>query len=280
MADLRFLTLHGDRVAYRDEGGGDETLLMIHGIAGSSSAWEPVMSSLATSYRVLAPDLLGHGASDKPSADYTLPSFAAWLRDFLNALQVDAVTIVGHSLGGGVALQFVHQYRPYCRRLVLINSGGLGADVGVLLRILSAPGGGVLLPIISSQTIARIADRVRSGFTRRPTAPEAADEISPLSSPQARQAFLSTLRSVVDHRGQVVSAVSRLHSAAGVPTMFIAGGRDRIIPAAHTRAAHEAVGGSWLHVIDDAGHEPHVERPGVVSVLIRDFVDHPDPRGG
>ena len=280
MAGLRFLTLHGNRVAYRDEGIGDETLLLIHGIAGSSLAWEPLMSYLTTSYRVLAPDLLGHGASDKPRADYSLGAFAVWLRDFLDELDVAAVTPVGHSLGGGIALQFVHQHRSYCRGLVLINSGGLGADVGVLLRLLSAPGAELLLPIIGSPQVARLVERVRNPFTfhRRDlrTNGDPINEASAWSSPQSRQAFLRTLRAVVDSRGQAVSALNKLHYVSGLQTLFIAGAQDRTIPPAHARAAHEAVTDSELHILDHAGHTPHVECPDVVAKLIQEFVgsDH------
>ena len=274
MADLRFLTLHGNRIAYRDEGTGDETLLLIHGIAGSSLAWEPLMSYLTPSYRVLAPDLLGHGASDKPRGDYSLGAFAVWLRDFLDELDVDAVTAVGHSLGGGIALQFAHQHRSYCRRLVLINSGGLGDDVGLLLRILASPGAELLLPIIGSPQLARLAKRVRNAFTGRDPATngDPITEPSAWSDPQSRQAFLRTLRAVVDSRGQAVSALNKLHYMSGLQTMFIAGAQDRTIPPAHARDAHEAVADSQLHIIDDAGHEPHVECPDVVAKLIHEFV--------
>lgn len=284
MPEVRYLILHGNRVAYLDEGAGPETLLLIHGIAGSSLAWEPLMAYLTESYRVVAPDLLGHGASDKPRADYSLGAFAVWLRDFLDALGIDAVTVVGHSLGGGIAMQFVHQHRPYCRRLVLINSGGFGPDVGVLLRILSAPGAGLLLPIFGSESMARAAKRLQAPFTRAQSdampgrSPDAdpSRDASAWSSPAARQAFLRTLRSVVDPRGQAVSALHALRSATGLPTLFIAGAQDRIIPPAHAGVAHAEAPGSRLHIIDDAGHEPQVERPDVVAAVIREFIDgHP-----
>src|SRR5271167_3324957 len=140
MSDTRFVSLNGHRVAYRDEGDpAAETLLLIHGVAGSSLAWVPLFEHLSARYRVVAPDLLGHGQSDKPRADYSLGAFAVWLRDFLDALDIPEATLVGHSLGGGVALQHVYQHRQYCRRLVLVNSGGLGTDVSMSLRLLSTP---------------------------------------------------------------------------------------------------------------------------------------------
>ena len=111
MSDMKFLELHGDRVAYRDVGEGAETLLLIHGMAGSSETWRAVIPQLSRNYRVVAPDLLGHGQSAKPRGDYSLGAFAVWLRDLLDELGVSHATIVGQSLGGGVAMQFVYSIR-------------------------------------------------------------------------------------------------------------------------------------------------------------------------
>ena len=127
-SELKYLDLHGDRVAYREAGSG-EALLLIHGMAGSSATWQAVLPELSKSYRVVAPDLLGHGQSAKPRADYSLGAFAAWLRDLLDELDITRATVVGQSLGGGVAMQFTYQHRDYCERLVLISSGGLGPDL-------------------------------------------------------------------------------------------------------------------------------------------------------
>lgn len=159
MSDLQYLDLHGDRVAYRDAGcGGEgrETLLLLHGMAGSSETWRSVIPQLSKRYRVVAPDLLGHGQSAKPRGDYSLGAFAVWLRDLLDELGISRVTVVGQSLGGGVAMQFVYQHPDYCRRLVLISSGGLGQDVGWTLRLLSAPGAELLMPVIAPPPVVRL----------------------------------------------------------------------------------------------------------------------------
>src|ERR1700760_3250637 len=161
MSDLRYLELHGDRVAYRDEGSGD-VLLLIHGMAGSSETWRAGMPQLAKRYRVIAPDLLGHGKSAKPRGDYSLGAFAVWLRDLLDELGVASATIVGQSLGGGVAMQFVYQHPDYCQRLVLISSGGLGRDVGWTLRLLSAPGAELILPVIAPSPVLAAGNKLRS----------------------------------------------------------------------------------------------------------------------
>ena len=274
MTNVQSLTLHGDRVAYRDVGTG-EVLLLIHGMGGSSHSWRAVMPLLATKYRVIAPDLLGFGDSDKPRGDYSLGAFAVWLRDFLDALGIDKVTVVGHSLGGGIAMQFAHQHRDYCRRLVLVSSGGLGSDVGGVLRFLSLPGAELVLPMLASKPALAAIEKLRS---RNCSAEEVTRFSETMYALQAlvnrenRQSFLRTLRAVVDARGQAVCALNRLHLNADTPALIVAGDQDRVIPVEHARAAHAEMPNSRLHIIEGAMHQPQVERPDVVAGVIDEFV--------
>src|SRR3954468_516994 len=264
MSELKYLELHGDRVAYQDVGSG-ETLLLIHGMAGSSETWRAVIPQLSKKYRVVAPDLLGHGQSAKPRGDYSLGAFAVWLRDLLDELGVSRATIIGQSLGGGVAMQFVYQHPDLCERLVLISSGGLGPDVGWTLRLLSAPGAEFILPIITPTPVLTVGNKLRSWFgsagIQSPRGAEMWSAYASLSDAPTRQAFLRTLRSVVDYRGQAVSALNRLHITSDLPTMAIWGDRDHIIPVEHAHAAHAARPGSRLEVLAGVGHFPQVERP-------------------
>jgi pimeloyl-ACP methyl ester carboxylesterase len=280
MSETKFLELHGDRVAYRDAGQG-EALLLIHGMAGSSATWRSVIPQLSKKYRVVAPDLLGHGESAKPRGDYSLGAFAATLRDILDELGISRATVVGQSLGGGVAMQFAYQHPDYCDRLVLVSSGGLGPDVNWLLRILSAPGAEFVLPVVAPQPVLTLGNKVRSWLSsagiQSPRASEMWSAYSSLSDPQTRQAFLRTLRSVVDHRGQAVSALNKLHLTLDLPTLLIWGADDRIIPVEHGYATHEALPGSRLEVLDGIGHFPHVEAPTAVADILEDFIGSTAP---
>ncbi|MBE1548595.1 pimeloyl-ACP methyl ester carboxylesterase [Mycobacterium sp. OAS707] len=274
-AELKYLELHGDRIAYRDAGTG-ETILLIHGMAGSSDTWRAMIPQLAKKYRVVAPDLLGHGRSDKPRGDYSLGAFAVWLRDLLDELGVTRATIVGQSLGGGVAMQFVYQHPDYCQRLVLISSGGLGPDVGWTLRLLSAPGAELIMPIIAPPPVLKAGNKLRSWFSsvgvQSPRGAEIWSAYSSFADSQTRQAFLRTLRSVVDYRGQAVSALNRLHVASELPIMAIWGDKDQIIPVSHAYAAQEVRPESRLEVLEGVGHFPQVERPAEVVDLLDDFI--------
>ncbi|HNM11307.1 MAG TPA: alpha/beta fold hydrolase [Mycobacterium sp.] len=275
MGELKYLELHGDRLAYQDEGQGD-AILLLHGMAGSSQTWRSVIRPLSRKYRVIAPDLLGHGSSAKPRSDYSLGAFAVLLRDLLDELGVARATIVGHSLGGGVAMQFVYQHPDYCERLVLIGSGGLGPDVGWTLRLLSAPGAELIMPIIAPQPVLTAGEKVRSWFAKMgiesPRGGEIWNAYSSFSDAETRQAFLRTLRSVVDYRGQAVSALNRLNVRADMPIMAIWGEQDAIIPVQHAYAALEARPDARIEVMPGVGHFPQVERPTEVVDLIDDFI--------
>ena len=275
MGELKYLDLHGNRLAYQDEGQG-EAILLLHGMAGSSQTWRSVIRPLSRKYRVIAPDLLGHGMSAKPRSDYSLGAFAVLLRDLLDELGVARATIVGHSLGGGVAMQFVYQHPDYCERLVLIGSGGLGPDVGWTLRLLSAPGAELIMPIIAPSPVLNAGEKVRSWFAKMgiesPRGGEIWNAYSSFADAETRQAFLRTLRAVVDYRGQAVSALNRLNVRADMPIMAIWGEQDAIIPVQHAYAALEARPDARVEVMPGVGHFPQVERPTEVVDLIDDFI--------
>jgi len=281
MSELTHLELHAERIAYQDAGQGP-TLLLIHGMAGSSATWDAIIPRLAKNYRVIAPDLLGHGKSAKPRGDYSLGAFAAWLRDLLDELGIDRVTVIGQSLGGGIAMQFAYQHRDYCERLVLIGSGGLGPDLSPMLRILSAPGAEFVLPVITPKWVLNLGNKLGSRLAtagiQAPRAGQMWQAYSSLSDSETRQAFLRTLRSVVDHRGQAVSALNKLHLTADLPTLLIWGDHDRVIPVSHAFAAHDALTGSRLEVLEGVGHFPHVEAPTVVADILENFMASATPQ--
>lgn len=277
--DLQRTTLHGHEIAYRMAGEGP-TLLLIHGMAGSSRTWRAVMPRLSEEFQVLAPDLLGHGASDAPRGDYSLGNLAALLRDLLVALDIDRVTIVGQSLGGGIAMQFAYQYPEFAERLVLVSSGGLGREVSWMLRALALPGSEYVMPVVFPSFVRGVGDRfagiVEGLGWRAPRVAEMWQAYTSLIDVEHRAAFVRTLRAVIDPGGQAINATNRLYLAAEVPTLIVWGDKDPIIPVAHAYAAHEAIGGSELEIFEGAGHFPHVEQPERFAQTVLDFVHaHP-----
>ncbi len=271
-----FLTLHGQRLAYLEAGQGPP-LLLIHGIAEAAWAWEVIIPALARKHRVIAPDLLGHGRSAKPRGDYSLGNQATLMRDLMISLDIDHATLVGHSLGGGITMQFAYQYPERCERMVLIASGGLGQDVTFVLRSLGLPGADLVAPLVLSNTTRGMMLGVARWLGRRGMKPSPGQKAmwrsyAGLTEPATRAAFIATVRAVIDQRGQRVSALERLYLAKSMPTLLLWGEKDRIIPVSHARSAHEEMPGSRLEVIDDAGHFVQLERPQRVAELILDFL--------
>ncbi len=275
-ATTRWTTVHGHDVAYRQAGSGP-VLVMVHGIAGSSGTWVPAMPLLAERFTVIAPDLLGHGESAKPRGDYSLGAYASGIRDLLGVLGHDRATIVGHSLGGGVAMQFAYQFPHMAERLVLVCSGGLGKEVNPLLRALSLPGTEYLLPAVLAPQLHGVVARFggllgRVGLRADPFLTEVWAAWSRLTDVRAQRAFIHTIRAVIDVAGQRVSARDRLYLAHEIPTMIIWGDRDAVIPVSHGHIAHELIPGSRLEVIEGAGHFLPIERPELIDRLLRDFI--------
>jgi pimeloyl-ACP methyl ester carboxylesterase len=256
--------------------------VLIHGMAGSSVTWEPVLGELTRHYTVIAPDLPGHGESDKPRGDYSLGAHASSIRDLLVALGHERATIVGQSFGGGVAMQLAYQHPECCERLVLVSSGGLGQEVALLLRALTLPGADYLMPIACNGRV-RDAGAAVTGFFDRfglrpvPAVAEMWRSFASLSDGSTREAFHHTLRSVVDMHGQRVSATDRMYLAADVPTLIVWGDRDPIIPIEHGINAHELIPGSRFEVFDGSGHFPHCEQPERFVEVLVDFMDSTDP---
>jgi pimeloyl-ACP methyl ester carboxylesterase len=278
---LRRLTIHGHPVAFRTAGDGP-VVVLIHGMARSSDTWEHVMPALAGRFTVVAPDLLGHGDSAKPRGEYSVSAHANVLRDLLAALGHAHATLVGHSFGGGVAMQLAYQFPARCERLVLVASGGLGREVSLLLRSLSVPGAEQLFPLLCSPALRHAGTRLAAwlggmGLRAAPRLEEIWRSYAALADGDARRAFFRTLRAVIEPGGQAVCARDRLYLASQVPTLIVWGARDALIPLEHGVAAHEAIPGSRLEVFEQAGHFPHCEAPGRFVEAVVGFIEATAP---
>jgi pimeloyl-ACP methyl ester carboxylesterase len=281
MFEARQVELHGHRVIYRIAGSGPPVVL-IHGMVNSSRHWESVAVRLADAYTVIAPDLIGHGDSAAPRGDYSLGAHAAGVRDLLAAIGVDRASVVGHSLGGGVAMQFFYQFPQRTERLVLVSSGGLGPEVSPLLRSAALPGASALLSVVAHRRvvdgISALGERLRERGSGKGVYLQAiARALRPLEQPGAREAFVQTLRSVIDAHGQRVSARDRLYLLGGMPTLLVWGERDNTIPLSHGREAHQAIPHSRFETLPRAAHFPHLEDPEGLAGVLRRFLEETEP---
>jgi pimeloyl-ACP methyl ester carboxylesterase len=275
------IELHGHVCSYRT-GGRGPVLVLVHGITNSSASWEPVLGLLSQNFTVVAPDLLGHGDSAKPRGDYSLGANASLLRDLLLALGHEHATIAGHSLGGGIAMQYAYQFPERVERLVLVSSGGLGRQVTPVLRAAAVPGAEFVLPLLASQPLVNAGAKV-GGWLKQVGLGVGSDitamaaGFASLQDIEARQAFVHTARSVIDIGGQRVNATDKLYLAHAVPTLILWGDRDPIIPARHGIRAHELMPGSALQIFEGAGHFPHHDDPVGFASAITEFVAATEP---
>ena len=289
MSDLSTVTVHGRRAAFRRAGPSDRAsdaerpgerrpcIVLVHGIAGDSSEWAPVIEKLAERYDVIAPELAGHGDSTRLRGDHSIGAFASWLRDVLEALEIERATFVGHSLGGGVVMQFAYQFPEYVERMVLVSSGGLGREVNALIRAASLPGAEWVVGGIGA--VARRTQPMLGNVGLGPHTEYGAllQRLTRLSDSDRRAAFVRAVRAIASPGGQRVNAGDRLYLAEDVPTLIVWGGRDRIIPVSHAHTTHDAVPGSRLVIFDKAGHFPHADDPQKFTAIVEDFIRSTEP---
>lgn len=278
--ELQYVVVHGYRRAFRKVGTGP-ALLLIHGMACDSSTWDRVIGPLSEHFTVIAPDLLGHGDSDKPDGDYSIGGYANGMRDLLTVLGIDKVTIVGHSFGGGVAMQFAYQFPERTERVVLVSSGGLGPEVTAFIRMLTLPGAPLLLAVATARAwrpfvAAGLRGLASTGLNATRDLGEVARIYESFAEPRSRAAVRRLTSHVLDWRGQYVTMTDRTYLAQLMPVLVVWGRDDRVIPASHAvNASHASL--TDVRVLADSGHFPHKDHPERFVGLITEFVAENPP---
>jgi pimeloyl-ACP methyl ester carboxylesterase len=279
--EVQRVTIHGHQRAYVKTGSGP-ALLLLHGLGCDHTTWLPVIDQLAKRYTVIAPDLLGHGQSAKPRADYSVGGYANGMRDLLTVLGVDKVTVVGHSLGGGVAMQFAYQFPERTERMVLVAPGGLGPEVTPIIRAVGLPGfkpamALLTLPGIRHLGVAGMRALARSGMRSTHDLDEVAAIYESFRDPDARAAISHVVRAVVDTRGQIVTMVDRAYLTQAMPMLVVWGTDDMVIPVAHADTASRIAPGAQVEVLGNSGHFPHKDHPERFVKILHDFVRSTQP---
>ena len=274
--EVQFLTVHGHRRAFVKVGRGP-ALLLLHGLACDHTTWNPVIDRLARRYTVIAPDLLGHGLSDKPRADYTLGGYANGMRDLLTLLGIDKVTVIGHSFGGGVAMQFAYQFPERTQRMMLVAPGGLGPEVTPLIKLIQAPGWEPAMGLLTQPGIRhawtaalRAAGKVDSRYTR--DLPEIADIVDSWRDRRTRFAIRHLVRAVIDWKGQIVTMTDRAYLTEAMPLAVVWGRDDQVLPVGHAANVAALAPRARVELIEDSGHFPQRDHPEQFVRIVDSFM--------
>lgn len=275
-------TADGTAIAWTEMGEGPP-LVLLHGLGDSHRTWRRVAPRLARHFRVILPDLPGHGLSGRPDAPYTLEWYANTLAAWLDALEIERAHLVGHSYGGGVAQWMLLQHRARIDRLMLVAAGGLGPEVSVGLRLAAFPVLGPLLapPLMRAGT--RIMMRLAHDDFARPE-PEEIDRIAWMNAaPGSAKAFTRTVSGCIDLFGQTMQSWHRIHEVEQLPPMSLVwGDRDRILPSTHGHQAFRRLEGARFVEYEKCGHFPHLEQSERFAEEAIRFLDpmvaHPRPR--
>ncbi|HEX2177281.1 MAG TPA: alpha/beta fold hydrolase [Nocardioidaceae bacterium] len=279
--DVETVVVHGHKRAYVKVGQGP-ALLLLHGLGCDHHTWDPVLTQLSRHFTVIAPDLLGHGRSDKPRGDYSVAGNANGMRDLLTVLGIDKVTVVGHSLGGGVAMQFAYQFPERTERLCLVAPGGMGPEVSVLLRALTLPGAGLAVGALTTGPARHLGRSALHALSRTRLAcfrdaSELGDIYARLADPATRTALRHVTRGVIDVRGQIVTMTDRAYLTEHMPMCVVWGADDTIIPSHHADIARRHAPAARVEVLPDSGHFPHKDHPERFAEILRDFTTQTAP---
>jgi pimeloyl-ACP methyl ester carboxylesterase len=279
--EVQTVTVHGYRRAFVKAGSGP-ALLLLHGLACDHTTWRKVLAPLAEHFTVIAPDFLGHGQSDKPRADYSLGGYANGMRDLLTILGIDKATVIGHSFGGGVAMQFAYQFPERTERLILVSTGGLGPEVTPAIRAVTLPGfhqlfAALSLPVARQVTRATLRGLHATGIGALRDLDEVADIVDSWRDPGTRRAIKHVVRNCVDLNGQIITMRDRAYLTAAMPMALVWGAEDHVIPASHVEIARGLALDATIEVVKDSGHFPHKDHPERFVQFVEDFVAATEP---
>lgn len=260
---------------YWAEGDRGSTVVLLHGVGGYVERWLPTFATLAARHRVYAADMLGCGRTDKPSSvTYSWDTAVRFVSDFMAALGIERASLVGHSAGGGAALNMALRFPSQVEKLVLVSSGGLGKEMPLPFRFLTLPVLGEALTRLSRKGSDRELEALVQGESAL------TDELYELqyqmsAQPGAQQALLKTLRWAFSPFGpyeRYYGPILRGLPSIRHPTLIIWGQQDPYFPVAHAREAARRLPDARLHIFDPCGHLPMLEHAQAFNALLLEFL--------
>jgi pimeloyl-ACP methyl ester carboxylesterase len=274
MPQDRYIKIGNVNTRYWAEGDKGPNVILIHGLGASADIWMHNISAISSGYRVYAPDLVGFGRSDKPDVKYSPSCMAAFINDFMTALDIENACFMGLSLGGGVALQYTLQFASTVQRLVLVDSAGLGREMPLAMRLATVPVMGELMLSPSRAGMAFVLKQL----VHDPAV--ITDDLIDLyfelnfSQGDAKTvlALLRACATINGARPDVLGPVMKNLNNINIPTLIIWGREDRLFPVGHACFAREKIPDSYLYIFERCGHMPNFERPEEFNSVVLNFL--------
>ena len=255
------IKINNNKIRYLEGGNSENILLLLHGLGASAERWEYVIPLFAKKFRVIVPDIIGFGYSDKPMVDYTIDYFTEFIYKFVTKIGINELNIIGSSFGGQIATEFIINHNVSVKKLVLVSpSGTMKHSTPALDAYISA----ALYPNNDSALNAfqvmsgrkKINEKIVSGFMER------------MQLPNAKRAFMSTLLELTNSE----ITIKKLKLIT-IPTLIVWGENDPVIPIKYAQSFVSAINDCRFYKMVGCGHTPYVEKPEKFFEIMSNFLN-------
>ena len=258
----KFLQIDENKIRYLESGNSKKILVLIHGLGASAERWEKVIPLFAKHFRVIIPDLIGFGYSDKPLADYTLDFFSSFLEKFFAAANIQNPILIGSSLGGQIAVEYTAEHSQNVEKLILISPSG------VMKKSTPALDAYIMAALYPNEQNAKNAFELMESSGKHIDEKIINEFIERMKLPNAKLAFMSTLLGLKN--AKVITP--KLQSMI-TPTLIIWGANDPVIPIQHADEFVASIKDCKFLRMDNCGHTPYVQDPNSFASLVLEFLN-------
>ena len=262
MVEEKFLQIDGNKIRYLESGNSKNTLVLIHGLGASAERWDQVIPLFEEDYKVVVPDLIGFGYSDKPLVDYTPEFFSDFLEKFFLAADLRRPNIIGSSLGGQIAAEFAASHSQHIEKLILVS------PAGVMKQSTPALDAYIMAAMYPNEESAKNAFEMMEGSGRSVNENIVNGFIERMRLPNAKLAFMSTLLGLKN--AEIITSKLQTISA---PTLIVWGSNDPVIPITHADSFVSSIQDCRFYRMDGCGHTPYVQDPRTFAGKVLEFLN-------
>lgn len=262
MIRTSFVKVGQNRIRYLEAGNSNKTLILLHGLGASAERWLPIVPYLSNDYRVIMPDIIGFGYSDKPVTNYTLKFFMEFISGFMLSIGIEKPTLMGSSLGGRILLEYAIHYPQNIEKMILVSPAVNEESSPALQSYMQA----ALHPTFED---VRNAFLVMSGENAEIKDEFIVEFINRMRLPNAKMAFLASLMGL---KKEILNPEMLVNIEA--PSLLIWGKDDHVIPISNIAKLGNSVKNMKYQIMEKCGHAPYAEKPELFSKIVLDFLSN------